>query len=55
MPRPESVIRGFMKLQELIQQGNAGNGVCYRENLDWYRANQQKVITNWDFPDDYNW
>ena len=55
MPRPESVIRGFIKLQELIQNGNAGNGEAYRENLDWYRTNQQKVIKNWDFPEDYNW
>jgi len=55
MPRPESVIKGFIKLQELIQNGNAGGGKCYRDNLDWYRANQQKVIKNWDFPDEYNW
>ena len=55
MPRPEAVLKGFAKLQELIQNGNAGNGECYRKNLDWYRANQQKVIKNWNFPDEYNW
>ena len=55
MPRPEAVLKGFAKLQEMIQNGNAGNGECYRKNLEWYRANQRKVIKNWDFPDEYNW
>ncbi len=54
MPRPESVISGFIKLQELIQQGKADNGKRYRENLEWYRTNQKKIIKNWKMPD-YNW
>ncbi len=54
MPRPESVISGFVKLQELIQQGKADNGKKYRENLEWYRTNQKKIIKNWKMPD-YNW
>jgi len=54
MPRPEAVITGFVKLQELIQQGKAENGKKYRENLDHYRKNQKKIIKNWKMPD-YNW
>ncbi len=54
MSRPESVISGFVKLQELIQQGKADNGKKYRENLEWYRTNQKKIIKNWNMPD-YNW
>jgi len=54
MPRPESVISGFVKLQELIQDGKANNGEKYRENLEHYRTNQKKIIKNWKMPD-YNW
>jgi NADH-quinone oxidoreductase subunit B len=54
MPRPEAVLDGFAKLQELIDEGKATGWVKYQENLDWYRENQKKVITNWDMPD-YNW
>jgi len=54
MPRPEAVISGFVKLQELIQQGKAENGKKYRENLEHYRTNQKKIIKNWRMPD-YNW
>ena len=54
MPRPEAVISGFVKLQELIIAGKANNGEKYRENLEHYRANQKKIIKNWKMPD-YNW
>ena len=54
MPRPEAVISGFVKLQELIQDGKANNGEKYRENLEHYRTNQKKIIKNWKMPD-YNW
>lgn len=54
MPRPEAVISGFVKLQELIMQGKAENGKKYRENLEHYRSNQKKIIKNWKMPD-YNW
>ncbi len=54
MPRPESVISGFIKLQELISQGKAEGAEKYKKNLDWYRNNQKKVIKNWKMPD-YNW
>ncbi len=54
MPRPESVISGFIKLQELIAAGKAEGAEKYKKNLDWYRTNQKKVIKNWKMPD-YNW
>lgn len=54
MPRPEAVISGFVKLQELIMAGKANNGEKYRENLEHYRTNQKKIIKNWKMPD-YNW
>jgi len=54
MPRPEAVLAGFAKLQDLIQAGKADGAKKYKEHLDWYRANQQKVIPNWRMPE-YNW
>ncbi|MCD6543959.1 MAG: NADH-quinone oxidoreductase subunit B [Flavobacteriaceae bacterium] len=54
MPRPEAVISGFVKLQELILAGKANNGEKYLENLEHYRTNQKKIIKNWKMPD-YNW
>ncbi len=54
MPRPEAVIEGFIGLQKLIAAGKAEGAKKYKENLDWYRANQKKVIKNWVMPD-YNW
>ena len=54
MPRPEAVISGFIKLQELITLGKADGAKRYQENLEWYRENQRKVIKNWRMPE-YNW
>ena len=54
MPRPESVLAGFGKLQELIGNGQANGATKYKENLEWYRANQKKIIPNWVMPE-YNW
>ena len=54
MPRPESVIDGVIKLQELIMAGKTNGWKKYLDNLDQYRANQKKVIKNWKMPD-YNW
>lgn len=54
MPRPESVISGFIKLQQLIGEGKATGAKKYLENLEWYRTNQKQVIKNWKMPD-YNW
>ena len=54
MPRPEAVLAGFGKLQELIGEGKANGATKYKENLEWYRANQKKVIPTWQRPE-YNW
>ncbi len=54
MPRPEAVLAGFGKLQELIGEGKANGATKYKENLEWYRANQKKVIPTWKRPE-YNW
>ncbi len=54
MPRPEAVIAGFVKLQKQIQAGKADGWDKYKKNLDYYKENQKKVITNWVMPD-FNW
>ncbi len=54
MPRPEAVIQGFIKLQELIMNKKAEGAAKYKENLEWYRENQRKIIHNWRMPE-YNW
>ena len=54
MPRPEGVIDGIIELQKLITENKAYGWIRYQKNLDWYRANQKKVIKNWNMPD-YNW
>jgi NADH-quinone oxidoreductase subunit B len=54
MPRPEAVMSGLFELQEMIKRGEANGAEKYRENLEWYRANQKKIIKNWKMPD-YNW
>ncbi|MFW6262020.1 MAG: NADH-quinone oxidoreductase subunit NuoB [Spirochaetota bacterium] len=54
MPRPESLLAGFMKLKQLIREGKAEGANEYARNFDWYKANQKKVIKNWNMPD-YNW
>jgi NADH-quinone oxidoreductase subunit B len=54
MPRPEAVIKSFVELQKLITAGKADGARRYKENLDFYRSHQQRVIKNWNMPD-YNW
>ncbi len=54
MPRPEALIAGFNKLKEEIKDGRGEGANKYAENLDWYKANQKKIIKDWDMPD-YNW
>lgn len=44
MPRPEALISGFVALQQRIRAGEPGGWVRYRENLDWYKANQRRVL-----------
>ena len=54
MPRPESLIAGFEQLKKIIKDGKGEGANKYIENLDWYKANQKKIIKDWDMPD-YNW
>ena len=54
MPRPEALIAGFNKLKQLIKEGKAKGANKYAENFEWYKANQKKIIKNWDMPE-YNW
>jgi len=54
MPRPEALIAGFGKLKELIRAGKAEGANQYAENFDWYKANQKRIIRDWNMPD-YNW
>ena len=45
MPRPEALIEGFVKLQAAIRNESLQPGyIRYRENYDWYRANQEAVL-----------
>ena len=54
MPRPEALIAGFKDLMGRIKAGKANGWHEYMKNLDKYKENQKKVITDWDMPD-YNW
>jgi len=54
MPRPEALIEGFKGLMDDIKAGRANGWNHYLENMDWYKDNQKRLITDWDLPD-YNW
>ncbi|MBN2799275.1 MAG: NADH-quinone oxidoreductase subunit NuoB [Deltaproteobacteria bacterium] len=54
MPRPEALIAGFKDLMDMIKRGEANGYIEYQNNLDWYRANQRKVIKDWNLPE-YSW
>jgi NADH-quinone oxidoreductase subunit B len=54
MPRPEALIAGFDELKKRIKEGRAEGANQYAEKFEWYKANQKKIITDWDMPD-YNW
>jgi NADH-quinone oxidoreductase subunit B len=56
MPRPEAVIQGFVKLQNLIVEGKANGAAKYKENIEWYKANQRKIAPKWIArAPEYNW
>jgi len=55
MPRPEAVIQGFIKLQKKIIEGRADGATKYKENLEYYKANQRKVLGNTPYIEEYNW
>ncbi len=54
MPRPEALLAGFEELKRIIREGKAEGANQYAERFEWYKANQKRVIKDWDMPD-YNW
>lgn len=54
MPRPEAILAGFDQLKKRIKEGRAEGANEYVRNFDWYKANQKKIIKDWNMPD-YNW
>lgn len=44
MPRPEAIIEAFKQLMNMIKKGEATGWKRYKENLEWYRANQKRVF-----------
>lgn len=54
MPRPEALLAGIKALKAQIMAGDTENANKYIENFEWYKANQKKIITDWNMPD-YNW
>ena len=44
MPRPEAVITSFMHLMDLIDKGQANGYKRYKENYEYYKENQRKVL-----------
>ena len=54
MPRPEALLAGFEELKRIIRAGKGEGANRYAENFEWYKANQKRVIQDWDMPD-YNW
>lgn len=54
MPRPEAILSGFEALKKKIKKGRAEGANEYAKNFDYYKANQKKIIKDWNMPD-YNW
>ena len=54
MPRPEAILAGFEELKKRIKKGQGEGANHYVENFEWYKANQKKIIKDWNMPD-YNW
>lgn len=54
MPRPEALLAGFVELKRMIRAGECEGANRYAENFAWYKANQKRIIKDWNMPD-YNW
>lgn len=54
MPRPEALIAGFDHLKSVIKAGDAHGADEYAENFAWYKANQKKILGEWNMPE-YSW
>jgi len=58
MPRPEAVISGLNYLKDKIGNKTADGWIKYKQNFEWYRENQKKIIKSFNgenMPDKYNW
>ncbi|EIW00256.1 MULTISPECIES: NuoB/complex I 20 kDa subunit family protein [Thermoanaerobacteraceae] len=44
MPRPEAVIDALQTLMEMIQSGEGGAYKKYKENYEYYKKNQDRVL-----------
>lgn len=48
MPRPENIYDGLVRLMNKIQRGEANGWKKYKENYEYYKKNQEKVLgKNW--------
>jgi len=54
MPRPEALLAGFQELKRIIRAGKAEGQNQYARDFERYKANQKRVIKDWNMPD-YNW
>jgi NADH-quinone oxidoreductase subunit B len=54
MPRPEALLAGFVRLKEMIKDGQCDGMNEYARNFDWYKNNQKQIIKHWEMPE-YNW
>lgn len=54
MPRPEALLAGFVRLKEMIKNGQCDGMNEYARNFDWYKNNQKQIIKHWEMPE-YNW
>jgi NADH-quinone oxidoreductase subunit B len=54
MPRPEALLAGFDQLKKIIREGRGEGYNKYADEFAWYKANQKKIIKDWDMPN-YNW
>jgi len=56
MPRPEAVISALTFLKKKIKDKKADGWIKYKQNYEWYKENQKKIIKSWrNMPDIYNW
>ena len=47
MPRPQSIVKAFDQLMDMIQEGKADGYIRYRKYYDRYKANQEKLMRKW--------
>jgi len=50
MPRPEAIFIAVTHLWTMIDKGMATGYIKYKENYEYYRKNQEKVLGGLDWP-----